>query len=351
MNRRTQLVAAVARRMPHPEPPSPRYLARLRMDPIPPALSRRLLRPLPRGVRVTDRTLPLPLVDLPARVYQPWPRRDDRQLPLVVNFHGGGFVFGNLSQTDWLCGQVASRVGAVVVSVSYRLAPEFPAPVPFDDCRDATHWLIAAAAELGADSSQTTVMGASAGGNLAALVALAHRDRCRSDPTVVPLQHQVLIYPATDLTLSSPSVVELSEAPILTRAIMDWFGRRYLPQGLPDSLPGDDPWVSPLFALDHTHLAPALIFAAGQDPLRDDALRYGEALDAAGVPTRLVSYPEAIHGFISMPRISSDASNAVAEIVAALTTSVDVEHPPSTGGGQRPARTPRRSTSVGRQTR
>ncbi len=324
MNRRTRLVAAVARRMPHPEPPSPRYLARLRMDPIPPALSRRLLGPLPRGVRVTDTTLPLASVDLPARVYRPWSAGGEGPLPLVVNFHGGGFVFGNLSQTDWLCGQVAGRAGAVVVSVSYRLAPEFPAPVPFDDCRDATDWLIAAAAQFGADPARTTVMGASAGGNLSALVALAHRDRCRNDPAVVPLEHQVLIYPATDLTLSSPSVVELSEAPILTRAIMDWFGRRYLPQGEPDSLSGDDPWVSPLFALDHTDLAPALIFAAGQDPLRDDALRYGEALDAAGVPTRVLSYPDAIHGFISMPRISSDASRAVAEIVATLAGSVDV---------------------------
>jgi acetyl esterase len=213
----------------------------------PPALSRRLLGPVPRGIRVSDRTLPLASVDLPARVYEPSPR-DERPLPLVVNFHGGGFVFGSLSQTDWLCGQIASRVGAVVVSVSYRLAPEHPAPVPFEDCRDATEWLIAAAEKLGADPNRTTVMGSSAGGNLAALVALAHRDLCRSDPRVPPLVHQVLVYPATDLTLSSPSVVELSEAPILTRAIMDWFGRRYLPQGEPDSLPGDDPRVSPLFA-------------------------------------------------------------------------------------------------------
>jgi acetyl esterase len=243
----------------------------------------------------------------------------------VVNFHGGGFVFGNLSQTDWLCGQIASRVGAVVVSVSYRLAPEFPAPIPYQDCRDATDWLLDHAGELGADPARATVMGASAGGNLAALVALAHRDRCRTDPDRPPLRHQVLIYPATDLTLSSPSVVELSEAPILTRAIMDWYGRRYLPQGLPDSLPGDSPSVSPLFA-EHTDLAPALIIAAGQDPLRDDALRYGEALDRAGVANRVVTFPHAIHGFISMPRIAVEASAAVQEIVGTL-TAPDVLNP------------------------
>jgi len=99
---------------------------------------------------------------------------------------------------------------------------------------------------------------------------------------------------------------------------MDWFGRRYLPQGLPESLDGGDPGVSPLFA-DHHDVAPALIFAAGQDPLRDDAVRYGRALDAAGVPNRLVSYPDAIHGFISMPRIAAEAALAVSAIVSTLT--------------------------------
>jgi acetyl esterase len=317
MNRRTRMVVALARRMPHPEPPTDRYLARLRMELPAPTLSRRLLGGVPRRIRVTDRSLPLESGARPARVYEPWPRSRDAPLPLVVNFHGGGFVFGNLGQTDWLCGQIASRVGAVVVSVSYRLAPEFPAPIPYQDCRAATQWLLEHADDLGGDANRATVMGASAGGNLAALVALAHRDRCRQDPTLAPLTSQVLIYPATDLTLSSPSVVELSEAPILTRAIMDWFGRRYLPQGLPDSLPGDDPGVSPLFA-DHAGVAPALIIAAGQDPLRDDAFRYGEALDAAGVPNRVVLYPEAIHGFISMPRLAPEATLAAVEIAETL---------------------------------
>lgn len=319
MNRRTRLAIALAKRMPHPEPPGERYLARLRMALPAPAVSRRLLGPVPRGVRLADTVLPLASGGRPARIYEPGPRKLDGSRPLVVNFHGGGFVFGNLYQTDWLCGQVAARTGAVVVSVSYRLAPEHPAPTPFHDCRDATDWLLDHAEELGADRSRAAVMGASAGGNLAALVALAHRDRCRADPQRPPLRSQVLIYPATDLTLSSPSVDELSEAPILTRAILDWYGRRYLPQGGPDSLSGSDPWVSPLFAADHSDLAPALIIGAGQDPLRDDALRYGEALTAAGVPTRVTVYPEAIHGFISMPRIAPEAAVAAREIVATLT--------------------------------
>lgn len=321
MNRRTRVVVALARRLPHPEPPTDAYLARLRRELPSSTLTRRLIGGIPRRIRVTDRALALDSGPRPVRVYQPWPRRpDDPPLPLVVNFHGGGFVFGTLAQTDWLCGQLASRVGAVVVSVSYRLAPEFPAPVPFEDCRDATTWLLAHAGELGADASRATVMGASAGGNLAALVALAHRDRCRSDPTIAPLACQVLIYPITDLTLSSKSVVENAEAPILTRAIMDWFGRRYLPQGLPGSLPGDDARVSPLFAPDHRDLAPALIISAGQDPLRDDAFRYGDALDAAGVANRVVLYPEGIHGFISMPRLTAEAHAALLEIATTLST-------------------------------
>lgn len=334
------MVVAIARRMPHPEPPTDRYLARLRMDPPAPALSRLLLGQLPRGIRVRDRVLPIGSGDRPARVYEPWPRPESTPLPLVVNFHGGGFVFGNLSQTDWLCGQLASRVGAVVVSVSYRLAPEHPAPIPYQDCRASTTWLLAHAEELGADASRATVMGASAGGNLAALVALAHRDRCRADPDLPPLRHQVLIYPATDLTLSSPSVAELPDAPILTRAILDWFGRRYLPQGLPHSLHGDDPEVSPLFANDHRDLAPALIIAAGQDPLRDDATRYAQALDAAGVPNRVVVYPDAIHGFISMPTLAPAASLALAEIAETL-----LGDPASAGGAPAPDSEPTATVS------
>lgn len=312
------MAIAVARRLPHPEPPTTRYLARLRMAPPLPALSRRLLGPVPHGIRLSDRLLPLASGPRPVRIYEPWPRDPQARLPLVVNFHGGGFVFGNLAQTDWLCGQVAARTPAVVVSVSYRLAPEFPAPVPYEDCQAATDWLIEEAAELGADPARVSVMGASAGGNLAALVALGHRDHCRGDPGRSPLQHQVLIYPATDLTLSSPSVVELSDAPILTRAILDWYGRRYLPQGHAESLTGDDPRVSPLFA-DHTDVAPALVIAAGQDPLRDDALRYAAALATAGVPQRVVLYPDAIHGFVAMPRIVGEAAAAATEIVATLT--------------------------------
>ena len=323
MNARTRLLVALARRIPHPEPPTAAYLARMRLDP-PGPVARAVIGPLPRGVRARTFRLPEP-IGLRARLYRHPPGRSASRrasagsgLPLVINFHGGGFVIGSLLSADWLCGQVAAGTGAVVVSVAYRLAPEHPAPIPYTDCWGATQWLLGHAERLGADPARAAVMGASAGGNLAALVALGHRDRCRADPRTPPLRAQVLIYPATDLTLSSPSVTELADAPMLNRSILDWYGRRYLPQDVDEPIGYDDPRVSPLFAEDHRDVAPALLIAAGLDPLRDDAFRYGQALRRAGVPARTVVYPHAIHGFVSMPRLDPAARSAVAEIVETL---------------------------------
>jgi acetyl esterase len=315
---RLRLVIAAARRLPHPETPSARYLALLRAEPRPRRLVRWVLGPVPPSVAVSDGTLELGHGEVRTRSYRPREASAEEPLPLVVNFHGGGFVFGNLAQTDWLCGQVAQRARAVVVSVSYRLAPEHPAPIAAEDCWAITAALQERSARLGADSLKASVMGASAGGNLAALVAIAHRDWCRAGAGRPPLRHQVLIYPVTDMTLSSPSVAELGRAPILTRAIMDWYGRQYLPQGRPDSVAFDDPRVSPLRHPDLAGVAPALIVAAGGDPLRDDATRYGEALERAGVANRVVVYPDAVHGFVSMPRVSPAAALAVEEIVGEL---------------------------------
>lgn len=268
-----------------------------------------------RQVHLDEIRIPTAEGPIRARLYRHGER--DRS-PLVINFHGGGFVFGNLTSSDWLCGNVATRAGAVVASIDYRLAPEHPAPAPFLDCWAATQWLVEHATGLGADAEQVTVMGESAGGNLAALVALAWRDRRTTDPSWPALAQQILTYPATDLTMSSASVAELAEAPMLGRTQLDWYGRCYLPQGLPNSLAYDDPRVSPLFAPDHHNLAPALIIAAGQDPLRDDAQRYADALRRASVPVRLITYPDAIHGFMSIPLFEPTARQALEEIVAAL---------------------------------
>jgi acetyl esterase len=316
MNRRTRLLVGALGRLPKPEPPTTAYLVGVRRE-LPRALARVVLGPLGRQVDVDDLSVPVEGARLRVRLYrrQGAPAR----VPLVVNFHGGGFVYGNLTSADWICGNLTARTGVMVASVDYRLAPEHPAPIPFQDCWAATRWLVEHADRLGADRDDVTVMGESAGGNLAALVALANRDRRRAEPSWPALTHQVLLYPITDLTLASPSIDELPDAPILPRTSLDWFGRRYVPQGLPTSLAPDDPLVSPLHAPDKTDLPPTLVVAAGQDPLRDDALRYADALEEAGVPVRRVVYPDAIHGFASIPLFEPAAHAALAEVVTELT--------------------------------
>jgi acetyl esterase len=304
------------RRLPRPEEPSARYLSRVRRE-LPRGLARMLLGPVGAEVAIRDITVPSTDILLPARVYRPR-SAGDQALPLVVNFHGGGFVFGTLTTADWLCGQVARRAEVTVVSVGYRLAPEYPAPTPFLDAWTATRWLLEHAGLVGGDPNRVSVLGESAGANLAALIALANRDERRQNPAWPPLIHQVLAYPAVDLTLSSPSVDEDPDAPMLRRRTLDWYGRLYLPQGLATSIAADDPRVSPIFAADHTDLPPTLVLAAGQDPLRDDAIRYAAVLEAAGVPVTTRVYPDAIHGFLSIPLFEPTAHQALDDIVGVL---------------------------------
>ena len=205
-----------------------------------------------------------------------------------------------------------------MISVGYRLAPEYPAPMPFLDSWTATQWLIRNAALLDADPLRASLMGESAGGNLAALIALASRDQSRVDPAWPRLSRQILAYPAVDLTLSSASISELADGPMLRRATLDWYGRLYLPQGLQTSIPADDPRVSPIFASDHSDLPPTLIIAAGEDPLRDDAIRYAEVLRAAGVAVDSRMYESSIHGFLSIPLFEPTAYEALQAIVDSL---------------------------------
>jgi acetyl esterase len=316
MYRRTRVLVEVLRRLPRPEEPSARYLARIRRE-LPRGLARVLLGPVGADVTLRDITVPSTDTLLSARVYRPRAAADDA-LPLVVNLHGGGFVIGNLTAADWLCGQVAARAHTTVVSVDYRLAPEYPAPTPFLDAWTATRWLVQHAGLVGGDPNRVTLLGESAGANLAALIALASRDEQRHDPTWPRLVGQILAYPAVDLTLSSASVDADPDAPVLRRRTLDWYGRLYLPQGLATSIAADDPRVSPIFAADHSDLPPALILVAGQDPLRDDAIRYAAVLEGAGVPVTTRVYPDAIHGFLSIPHFQPDARPAVQAIVDQL---------------------------------
>ncbi len=274
-----------------------------------------------RGVAVEDTGLDVSAGTadgrVPVRIYRGG-ETPAQGAPLVVGFHGGGWALGNLQQGDWVCSELAHQLSAVVVSVDYRLAPEHPAPAGFDDCWAVTRWLLANAATLGADAGRTAVMGDSAGGNLAALVAIAHRDALRTadagSPTV-PLRHQVLIYPATDLTMSSSSIAARPNAPVLPRRNMDRFLEHYLGTS---TLGPSDPRVSPLFAADHTDLAPALVQTADNDPLEDDGERYADALRAAGVPVRYTRYSGVPHGFMSFPGAAPAARQGLAEIVQEL---------------------------------
>ncbi|KQU68650.1 alpha/beta hydrolase [Phycicoccus sp. Root101] len=262
---------------------------------------------------------------IPLRLYRPRGVRDtETEVPVIVFLHGGGFVQGNVVMYDPLCSHLAAQVRAVVVSVDYRLAPEHRAPTAAHDCVDATTWLSGQGDVLRADTSRVALCGDSAGGNLAAVTAQVLRDRGDS-----PVRHQALIYPATDMTLASPSIHELAGAPMLTRASIVAFRNHYAPEGSDLR----DPLVSPLFG-SLEGLPPALIQTADRDPLRDDGSRYAAALRAAGVPVRLTNYVRVPHGFASIPGVVPTAAQHRAELVGELRSHLwDGEVPQGPRGG------------------
>jgi len=261
---------------------------------------------------VTDRTIPGPGGDLPVRIYvpaTPAPVVDGAGLPVLVWYHGGGWVIGDLETADGTVRAMANSAGAVVVSVDYRLAPEHPFPAAVDDAIAAVRWVADNAAELGVDPARLAVGGDSAGGNLAAVVAQQLRD---SGPAIA---FQLLVYPVTDAKLVLPSMDENAEGYFLEKATMEWFRAHYLGDG-----DRDDPRISPLAAADDAlvGLAPALVITAEYDPLRDEGEAYGERLREAGVDTTVTRYDGVIHGFFSMRDMLPDGAAAIAEATAAL---------------------------------
>jgi acetyl esterase/lipase len=254
------------------------------------------------GIEASDRTIAGPGGDIAVRVYRSPAAGRAGGRPLIVYFHGGGFVLGELRMGDWLCSHVARNVGAVVVSVDYRLAPRHRFPAAVDDCYAAVLWAAENAGSLGAGDTMG-IMGESAGGNLSAVTCLLARDR--GGPAI---SHQVLIYPATDMT-SIPSAT--ATTPFLTAPEM----RAYREHYLADADPGD-PRLSPMLAEDHSKLPPALIQVGEHDPLRDDGARYAATLRAAGVPVRLTEYVGVPHGFLNFPGLCRWAPQALAEICA-----------------------------------
>ena len=263
-----------------------------------------------RGVGITFGTAPArDGYEIPLRIYRPRSVRDTQpDVPVIVFFHGGGWVQGNVVMYDPLCTHLARQVRAVVVSVDYRKAPEHKAPTAAHDCIDATGWVALHGDVLRADTGRLAVVGDSAGGNLAAVAAQAARD-----DGAPRIRCQALIYPGLDQTLSSPSIAEHHDAPVLTRASIRAFQQHYLPEG------GDprDPLVSPLFG-ELAGLPPALVQTADLDPLRDDGIRYARALTEAGVPVRLTNYVRVPHGFASFPGAVATGAQHRAELVAEL---------------------------------
>lgn len=252
---------------------------------VPPAQARQAQRDR-RVMTVEDRLIPGPGGDVPIRVYAP---AGPRPLPIIMYFHGGGWVIGDLDVTDMRCRLLAEWGGCLVISVDYRMAPEHPFPAALDESFAATVWAAENAALLGGDADRLAVCGDSAGGNLAAAVTLLARDQ--GGPSI---KFQSLVYPVVDHDLTRPSYIENGQGYGLTRDTMEWYWDQYVPN-LADR---SNPLVSPLRAADHRGLPPASIITAEYDPLRDEGEAYAEALRAAGVPVELKRYGGMIHGFV-----------------------------------------------------
>lgn len=231
---------------------------------------------------------------------------DERGAPLLVYFHGGGFVFGDVSTHDAPCRLLCRHSGAHVVAVEYRLAPEHPFPAPVEDARAALRWAFDYADKVGADASRVALGGDSAGANLATVAAtLAAKD---GGPAPCA---QLLIYPPVDRLRRWASLDDLAEGFYLTRESIEWFHAQYM---TPARVHDDDPRLNPLRAPDLSGLAPALVVTAGFDPLRDEGEAYAKALADAGNKVVLRRFGGLVHGFFNMVGISRVCREAVVEI-------------------------------------
>ncbi len=252
--------------------------------------------------------------ELRARLYSPAvDPGEERPSPLVVYFHGGGWVVGDIETHDQPCRLLALHSGAKVLSVDYRLAPEHPFPAPVEDALASFRDAVAKAGELGIDPDRVAVAGDSAGGHLAAVCSML----AAADDGPAPA-FQLLIYPATDLLEEWASRVSFAEGFLLTKENMDWYEEQFLGSG------GErrDPRVSPLLAPSLEGLAPAMVVTAGFDPLRDEGEAYARRLREAGVPCALRRHPGNVHGFIHILAVGTSAREALAEMGGALRTAL-----------------------------
>jgi acetyl esterase len=261
---------------------------------------RKLVNAAPDPVgRVENRAIPGPGGEIPIRVYAP---SGAGPFPILVYFHGGGWVLGTLDTHDALCRALTNAAECVVMSVEYRLAPEHKFPAAAEDAYAATRWAASNGDALGADGSRLAVGGDSAGGNLAAAVTLMARDR--GGP---PLTHQLLIYPVTDRSFETRSYRDNADGYMLSRGDMIWFWDHYLS----DEADADNPYASPLRAEDLRNLPSATVITAEYDPLRDEGEAYAARLREAGVSVESTCYPGMIHGFLANLAVIDAGKQAV----------------------------------------
>jgi acetyl esterase len=266
----------------------------------------RPMAPGPEVGKVDNRLIPGPETAIPVRIYTP---EGSGPFPTLVWFHGGGWVVGDLDTVDATARRLTVGVGCVVVSVGYRLAPETKFPGAADDCYAATVWAVQNASQINAAPNRVAIGGESAGGNLAAAVALMARDR--RGPS---LACQVLVYPVTAPNFETVSYLQNAEGYNLTRATMMWYWDQYLREASDAS----HPYAAPLLADDLSSLPAALVITAEYDPLCDEGEAYAERLKAAGVPTAYTRYEGMIHGFFGMPGALEKGKQAVTEATEVL---------------------------------
>jgi acetyl esterase len=276
-----------------------------------PLLAQRAVEPV---ASVVDRAIPGPAGEIPIRVYTPEEAPEETPgergpLPVLVYYHGGGFVICDLDTHDSICRALANAARCAVVSVDYRLAPEHRFPAGPEDCYAAACWVAEQASSAGFDASRLAVAGDSAGGNLAAVVSLLARDR--GGPRIA---HQLLIYPVTDCAFDTPSYRENAEGYLLTREMMRWFWHHYLGR----ESDAANPLASPLRAEKLGGLPPATVLTAEFDPLRDEGEAYAARLREAGVPVEATRYEGVFHGFFGMTDVLEPAVQAVSQAANAL---------------------------------
>ncbi|HEX5848834.1 MAG TPA: alpha/beta hydrolase [Rubrobacter sp.] len=251
---------------------------------------------------VENRTVDTEAGAVPVRVFTP---EADSRVPIMMYFHGGGYVKGGLDETDVFCRRLARTTGYIVVSVEYRLSPEHRFPAALDDAYACSLWAYQNAEELGGTSASFSVSGESAGGNLAAVTCLI----ARTDEKI-EIRRQILLQPVVDFTLSFPSIGMPATECLVPRDDLAWYYGEYYSGDTRDFR------VSPIFAEDLSSLPPALIITAEHDTLRDEGEAYADRLQVAGVPTQYSCYSGMIHGFLLLTGLVDEAQQAIDEIAA-----------------------------------